>query len=157
LLPIEARLDGIDDVSRFRLTPIDDVLETLRGARGARLLVLDACRNNPVEEEMKRRLAAAPGANRDALMTRGLKPPAAGNGLVVAYATQANDVANDGTGRNSPFTASFLKHVATPDMDIRQMLFNVADEVDRATGGRQRPELSISLVGQFKLNIATAP
>jgi formylglycine-generating enzyme required for sulfatase activity len=154
LLPIDARLESAADANRFQLMPIDDLLEALRLARGARMLVLDACRNNPAEEDLKRRLASVPGANRDALSTRGLNRVSAGSGLLIAYATQANDVANDGTGRNSPFTAAFLKHVATPDVDLRQMLFNVQDEVHRATQSRQRPELSISLVGQFKLKVA---
>jgi uncharacterized caspase-like protein len=152
LVPIDARLDSADDVSRFRLTPLDDVLEALKLARGAQVLVLDACRNNPVEREMKRRIAAESGANRDAMLTRGLKPAAAGNGLLIAYATQANDVANDGIGRNSPFTSAFLKHVGTPNIDIRQMLFRVQDDVDRITNHRQRPELAMSLVGEFYLN-----
>jgi uncharacterized caspase-like protein len=157
LLPTEARLDDAADVNRFRLIPLDDVLEALRAAKGARLLVLDACRNNPVEEDLKRRLASLPGANRDAVMTRGLTRASAGNGLVIAYSTQANDVASDGMARNSPFTAAFLRHVGTPDIDLRHMLFRVQDEVDRSTGGRQRPELAISLVGEFKLRVAAAP
>ncbi len=151
LLPVDARLTSADDVNKFRLTPLDDVLEVLQAARGARVVVLDACRNNPVEEDLKRRLASLPGANRDAFLVRGLGRVSAGNGLIVAYSTQANDVAADGIARNSPFTSAFLHHVGAPDVDLRQMLFRVQDEVDRTTRGRQRPELSISLVGEFKL------
>jgi formylglycine-generating enzyme required for sulfatase activity len=154
LLPVEARLDSAADVNRFRLMPVDDVLETLRSVRGARVLVLDACRNNPVEEDLKRQLASVPGANRDAVLSRGLVRSSAGNGLLIAYATQANDVASDGAARNSPFTAAFIKHVGTPDIDLRQMLFKVQDDVARTTAGRQRPELSISLIGEFKLKVA---
>jgi peptidyl-prolyl cis-trans isomerase A (cyclophilin A) len=156
LLPVEAKLESAGDVNRFQLMPADDIVEAMRPARGARLLILDACRNNPVEDDLKRRLASAPGANRSAIQTRGFTRISAGDGLIVAYATQANDVANDGTARNSPFTTAFLRHVATPDMDLRQMLFRVQDDVNRATGGRQRPELSISLVGEFKLKAANA-
>jgi hypothetical protein len=154
LLPVEARLENVEDVNRFRLMPVEDVFDVLQGAPGARIVILDACRNNPVEDDLKRRLASIPGANRDAFLTRGFSRVAA-NGLIVAYATQANDVASDGTGRNSPFAAALLHHVGTPDLDLRQMLFNVQDEVDRLTGGKQRPELSISLVGQYKLKPAT--
>jgi len=154
LLPVEARLDSADDVNRFHLMPLDDVFDVLQGAAGARIVILDACRNNPVEDDIKRRLASIPGANRDAFLTRGLSRVTA-NGLIVAYATQANDVASDGTGRNSPFAAALLHNLATPNLDLRQMLFNVQDEVDRLTGGKQRPELSISLVGQYKLKPAT--
>ena len=154
LLPVEARLENADDVNRFRLMPLEDVFDVLQGAPGARIVILDACRNNPVEDDIKRRLASIPGANRDAFLTRGLSRVVT-NGLIVAYATQANDVASDGTGRNSPFATALLHNLGTPDLDLRQMLFNVQDEVDRLTGGKQRPELSISLVGQYKLKPAT--
>jgi uncharacterized caspase-like protein len=154
LLPVEARLENADDVNRFRMMPLDDVFDVLQGAPGARIVILDACRNNPVEDDIKRRLASLPGANRDAFVTRGLSRVAA-NGLIVAYATQANDVASDGIGRNSPFAAALLRHLGTSDIDVRQMFFNVQDEVDRLTAGKQRPELSISLVGQYKLKVST--
>src|SRR5712691_8288366 len=154
LLPVEARLENAEDMNRFRLMPLDDVFDVLQGAPGARIVLLDACRNNPVEDDIKRRLASIPGANRDAFLTRGLSRTVA-NGLIVAYATQANDVAADGTGRNSPFAAALLHNLGTSDVDLRQMLFNVQDEVDRLTRGKQRPELSISLVGQYKLKPAT--
>jgi uncharacterized caspase-like protein len=153
LLPVDARLANADDVNRFRLLPLDDLFDVLQGAPGARIIILDACRNNPVEDDLKRRMASMPGVNRDAFMTRGLSRVTA-NGLIVAYATQANDVASDGVAHNSPFAQALLHNLGAPDLDLRQMLFNVQDEVDRLTDGKQRPELSISLVGQYKLNPA---
>jgi len=150
LLPVDARLASAEDVNKFRLVPLDDIFEMLMPAQ-RRLVILDACRNNPVEEDLKRRLASLAGASRDAYLSRGLGRVPASNGLIVAYATQANDVAADGAGRNSPFTAALLKHVATPNVDVRQMLFHVQDEVDRQTNGRQRPELSLSPIREFRL------
>jgi uncharacterized protein YecT (DUF1311 family) len=155
LLPVDARLANAEDINKFRLLPLDDIFETLLAAQ-RRLVVLDACRNNPVEEDLKRRLASLPGANRDAYLSRGLGRIPPGNGLIVAYSTAANDVAGDGVGRNSPFTTAFLKHVGTPDLDLRQMLFRVQDEVDRQTQGRQRPELSLSPIRELKLRTSTA-
>jgi formylglycine-generating enzyme required for sulfatase activity/uncharacterized caspase-like protein len=157
LLPTEARLSAAADVNRSALMPVDDVVDALQGARGARVLVLDAAHGNPAEDELKRRLASAPGANRDALSTRGLGRVAAGKGLVVAYATQLGDVAADGSARNSPFAAAFLRHVGTPDVDLKQTFARIRDEVGRATSGRQRPELAITLEGEFKLKSASAP
>jgi hypothetical protein len=154
LLPIDVRLDTVEDVNQFHLTPVNSVLDALKAAKGARVLVLDACRNNPVEVDLKRRLAT--GTSRDAAMTRGFSRIDAGNGLIVAYATQANDVASDGSGHNSPFTSAFIKNAPTPDIDLREMFFRVQDDVDQQTKGQQRPELSISLVGRFKL-IAAPP
>jgi uncharacterized protein YecT (DUF1311 family) len=156
LLPVDARLAGADDVNRFRLTPLDDVFDILQAAQG-RVVILDACRNNPVEEDLKRRLASVPGASRDASMSRGLSRVPAGNGLIVAYSTQANDVAADGLDRNSPFTAAFLQHVGTPDVDLRQMLLSVQNDVARRTQGRQRPELSLSAIGEIKLKDSGQP
>jgi hypothetical protein len=152
LLPVDAQLQSADDVNRFRLLPLSDIFGVLQHAPGARIVILDACRNNPVEDDLKRRVASIRGGNRDAFLTRGLSRVEA-NGLIVAYATQANDVAADGTGNNSPFAKALLDNLATPNIDVRQMLFNVQDEVDRLTDGKQRPELSISLVGKCKLKV----
>jgi uncharacterized caspase-like protein len=55
LLPVEARLQASEDVNRFRLLPaLDDILDVLQNGKGARVVILDACRNNPVEEDLKR-------------------------------------------------------------------------------------------------------
>jgi formylglycine-generating enzyme required for sulfatase activity len=137
--------------------PVDDVIDALQGARGARVLVLDAAHGNPAEDELKRRLASAPGANRDALSTRGLGRVAPGKGLIVAYATQLGEVAADGSARNSPFAAAFLRHVGASEVDLKQVFGRIRDEVGRATGGRQRPEIAITLEGEFKLKSASAP
>ena len=60
-------------------------------------------------------------------------------------------MALDGTARNSPFTTAFLNNVKAVDLDVKSMLFRVQDEVDRLTDRKQLPELSISLVGEYKL------
>src|SRR6202521_5370808 len=139
LVPTEARLSAAADVNRSALMPVDDVVDALQGARGARVLVLDAAHPNPAEDELKRRLASAPGANRDALSTRGLGRVAAGKGLIVVYAAQLGDVAADGSARNSPFAAAFLRHVGTPDVDLKQTFARIRDEVGRATSGGPQP------------------
>ena len=154
LLPTDASLDSAADVNPFRLVRIDHVMETLGAVNGPKIVVLDACRDNPVANELKRKLAALRGT-RGAEVTRGLSPISGNSvsGLLVAYATQADETALDGKGRNSPFTAAFIKNVGDPDTDIRQMFFHVQDEVVRDTDGKQRPEISVSLVGEYKLKI----
>jgi formylglycine-generating enzyme required for sulfatase activity len=158
LLPTDASLDSAADVNPFRLLRIDNVMETLSAVNGPKIVVLDACRDNPVANELKRKLAALRGT-RGAEVTRGLSPISgnSGSGLLVAYATQADETALDGKGRNSPFTAAFIKNVGDPDTDIRQMFFHVQDEVVRETDGKQRPEISVSLVGEYKLKITITP
>jgi formylglycine-generating enzyme required for sulfatase activity len=157
LLPTEARLSVVADVNRSALLPIDEVVDALQGARGARVLVLDAAHSNSAEDDLKRRLTSAPGANRDALSTRGLGRVAAGKGLIVTYAAQLGDVAADGSGRNTPFAIAFLRHIGSTDVELKQTFGRIRDEVARATGGRQRPELAIAVEGEFKLKTASAP
>jgi hypothetical protein len=152
LLPVDVRLESEADINRFRMVPLDDIMEVVERAHGARILVLDACRSNPVEDQLKRQIAAVSPRSRNVSLMRGLSRESAVDGTLIAYATQSNDTAADGTGRNSPFTQAFLRHVAEPDLDVRQMFFRVQDDVDHATHGHQRPELSISLVGKFSLN-----
>jgi hypothetical protein len=157
LLPTDASLDSAADVNPFRLVRIDTVMETLRAVNGPKIVVLDACRDNPVENELKRRVAVLRGT-RGAEVTRGLSPiSASGSGLLVAYATQPDHTAFDGKGRNSPFTAAFIENVGAPDTDIRQMFFRVQDQVVRDTDGKQQPEISVSLVGAYKLKITITP
>jgi invasion protein IalB len=147
LLPIDANLESAADVNRFQLMPVDDLIDVLGAAKGLQLIVLDACRNNPVERDFKNRMASASPGNKDAGSTKGFSRIDARNGLVIAYATAPNDVAADGSGRNSPFTQAFLKGIVTPDVELRQMLFRVQSEVYASSGSRQLPEISSLYVG----------
>ena len=147
LLPIDAKLEGLADVNRFHLTPVDDLIDVLAAARGLQLVILDACRNNPVERDLKNRIASAPGGDRDAGSTRGFARIEVRSGLIVTYATTNNAVATDGDGRNSPFTRAFLDNVRTPNLEIRQMLNKVQRDVFAATNARQVPEISSLYVG----------
>jgi uncharacterized caspase-like protein len=72
--------------------------------------------------------------------------------MVVAYATAPDDVAQDGAGRNSPFTAALLKRLQEPGLEIEMMFRRVAYDVNLQTGGRQRPETTISLLSEYYLN-----
>jgi uncharacterized caspase-like protein len=81
------------------------------------LVILDACRNNPFESTMQR--AAARG------ITRGLAPVDPFENVLVAYAARDGTTANDGTGRNSPFTAALLRNIETPGLEIDFLFRNV--------------------------------
>ena len=72
--------------------------------------------------------------------------------MVVVYATQAEEVARDGGGRNSPFTAAFLKEVQEPGLEVGTMFRRIGADVYAATNGLQSPELSISMVPEYYLN-----
>jgi Caspase domain len=145
LMPVDARLEDEYSVN-YELTRIDDVLFALSKARGVKILILDACRNNPLAERLSSR------GKRDFVQTRGLARIEAPRGMVVAFATQSDQIAADGTGRNSPFTGALLKEIEAPGIEIATVFRRVAIDVNQATGGRQLPELSISMAGEFYLN-----
>jgi hypothetical protein len=146
LMPIDARIEDEYSIN-FELLRIDDVLYSMERTRGVKLLVLDACRNNPLFDRL-----LSKGATRDAGIARGLARIDPTRGMIIAYATQANQVAVDGTGRNSPFTSALVKYLDEPGLEVGAMFRRVAIDVDRATGGRQLPELWVTLRGEFYLN-----
>jgi uncharacterized caspase-like protein len=148
LVPVRAQLQ--DDISiRFELVALEEVQRALERTAGVRILVLDACRNNPLAVELTRSMRAT---NRDATITRGLARIEQARGTVVAYSTQANDVAEDGNARNSPFTRAFLDSLREPGLEVGAMFRKVATRVYEATRGKQLPELSISLLSDVYLN-----
>jgi uncharacterized caspase-like protein len=146
LMPVDAKLEDAFSLN-FELTRIDDVLFGLERARGVKVLVLDACRNNPLLERFTRT-----AASRDLIATRGVGKIEATRGMVVAYSTQVNQVAVDGSERNSPFADALIRQLDEPGLEISTVFRRVAVEVNRATDGRQLPEFSVSLVGDFYLN-----
>jgi hypothetical protein len=148
LMPTDAELE--DDISlRYQMVMLDDVRATLEHTDGVKIMILDACRNNPVIDRFKRRMV---GASRGFGIVRGLARIDKTQGIVVAYATAADEVAADGAGRNSPFTAALLKRLQEPGLEIGSMFRRIASDVNAQTNGHQRPEIYISLINEFYLN-----
>jgi uncharacterized caspase-like protein len=157
LLPIDADLQSMADINRYRLFPVDDLVEVLQSAKGPQLMLLDACRNNPVERDFKNKFASASGSvNRDGSISRGFERIDVRSGMVVVYATASNSVAADGSDRNSPFTKAFLKNMVTPDLEIRQMLFRVQSDVYESTKQQQLSEISSLYIGP-DVRLVTSP
>jgi uncharacterized caspase-like protein len=72
--------------------------------------------------------------------------------MLIAYATQSNMVAADGTGRNSPFTRALLQELQVPGLEVGALFRHVTRDVNQETQGQQTPEVSVSLLGEFYLN-----
>src|SRR4051812_20223854 len=145
LMPIDAKLDDEADLRRF--TRVDDILSDLQQAKNLRILVLDSCRDNPLAEKLRRSI----GQTRGASVSRGLSKMEAPRGTIVSFATQAGQTADDGQGRNSPYTTAFLKHIEAPQ-EIGDVFRDISSDVYEASGKAQLPELSLSIVGRFYLN-----
>jgi formylglycine-generating enzyme required for sulfatase activity len=144
LLPIDAKLDDENDL---RLTTrVDEIVADLQQAKNLRVLVLDSCRDNPFAEQLRRSI----GRTRAVSIERGLAHIDAPHGMIIAYATQSGQTAEDGIGHNSPYTAAFLRHIEAPE-EIGTIFRQVTADVYKATDRRQLPELSLSLIGEFYL------
>ena len=146
LIPVDLKLDD-GAFTPFEMVRLDDVVEALSYTDGVRLLVLDACRDNPFANSL-----AQNKGSRGASMTRGLAKIERSQGMLIAYSTQPNAVAADGSGRNSPFTAALVREMQVPGLEVATVFRRVAVNVYRETGGAQTPELSVSLLQDFYLN-----
>jgi tetratricopeptide (TPR) repeat protein len=151
LIPVDARLETDRDV-QFEALPLDQVLSSVEGARKLRIILLDACRENPFARQMRRTVASR-------TIGRGLARIEPEGGTLVAYAAKHGEVALDGEGDNSPFVTAFVKHIATPGVEINKLFRLVRDDVLAATGRRQEPFVYGSLPGEdfyFKPPVAAA-
>jgi hypothetical protein len=145
LMPVDAKLQDDADVP-YELANVDDVIADLSRAKNIRIVILDACRDNPLAERLRMSLSTS----RSAAVSRGLARIERSQGLITAFATQPGQVAADGVKtRNSPFTRALLKYIAVPGIEAGTMFRRVAQEVNQSTGGTQLPELSVSLLGEF--------
>jgi formylglycine-generating enzyme required for sulfatase activity len=143
VVPVDTEFKSLDEVP-YELVSVETLIGELHRAKGVRIAILDACRDNGAEQELKR--------SRGGAVTRGLAPMKNPSGLIVAFATQHGATAADSAGsRNSPFTAALLNNIATAGLDVTDMFRKVGRDVDAATGGRQRPEISISMYEQYVL------
>jgi caspase domain-containing protein len=148
LIPVDARLASEIDVQDEAVS-LDRILTILQPAKMLRLVILDACRDNPFLNRMK-----VSSATRS--ITRGLARVEPENNTLVAFAAKGGQVAQDGTGGHSPFTAAIAKHLAVPGLDIRLALGRVRDEVLRNTSNRQEPFVYGSLGGD-SITLVPAP
>ncbi len=148
VMPVDAELQ--DEISlRYEMIAIDDVKAALQRSGGVKIMVLNSCRNNPLAEKLVRSISVT---TRDIPNVQGYARPEKTRGMIIVYATQADDVANDGAGRNSPFSTAFLKEIKEPGLEIGTMFRRIGDDVYQSTSGQQSPELSISLVPEYYLN-----
>jgi hypothetical protein len=141
LIPVDAKLERDTDVYDEALS-LDRVLLAVEPAKKLRLVILDACRDNPFSKNMKRTVASR-------AIGQGLaKVEPNSPNLLIAYSAKAGSTAADGDGRNSPFTVALSKHLTTPGLDVRRAFGYVRDDVLKTTNNRQEPFVYGSLGGE---------
>ncbi|MFL6803125.1 MAG: caspase family protein [Xanthobacteraceae bacterium] len=141
MIPVDAKLATEIDAEDEAVS-LDRIVMALEPAKRLRLVILDACRDNPFARSMKRRVAMR-------AVTGGLAKmePTLGETLI-AYAAKAGSTAEDGDSENSPFAAALLKNLTVPGLDIRLAFGRVRDDVLKRTGNRQEPFVYGSLGGE---------
>ncbi|MCF7699914.1 caspase family protein [Loktanella sp. M215] len=143
LIPIDAAIATPADVAGETIA-LQAILNAMDRAPGLKLVMLDACRDNPFGAAMAS----------DPRLGNGLARVGTEANFMFVYATQPDNVAYDGTGRNSFFTEAMLSHIYTPGQDISDLLINVRRDVLAATGGKQIPWDNSSLTRQFRFDTA---
>ena len=140
LVPVDARLSRDYDVDDEAVS-LDRIIWALQSVRRLRLILLDACRDNPFAAKLRSAGTRAP--SRGGLA----KIEEVSADTLVAYAAKAGSVSYDGDGVNSPYATALIRHLAEPGLDIRIALGRVRDDVVAMTGGRQEPFIYGSLGG----------
>jgi uncharacterized caspase-like protein len=146
LLPVDAALEDETSLD-FETVPVDFVLRQMSRETGVRLVFLDACRDNPLAEV----LAKAGGGEATSGLAE-IQMQNGGAGTLVAFATSPSQVAFDGSGEHSPFSSALLAHLGEANVSITEAMNRVTSDVFKATDGRQRPWINVSLTTEVVLN-----
>jgi uncharacterized caspase-like protein len=150
LVPADARLLSDFDVEDETIS-LDRVLKALDPVKRLKLVILDACRDNPFAKTMKRSIATRS-------VGRGLaKIEPQMSDTLIAFAARAGAVASDGDGDNSPFATALVKYIAEPGLDLRLAFGRVRDDVLKSTSNRQEPFVYGSLGGETMALVPQAP
>ena len=146
LVPIDAKAETKSALD-FEMLRLSLVQRTMENEAKASVIFLDACRNNPLTRNLARALG-----HRSTSIGYGLAEVKAGFGTLISFATQPGNVALDGTGRNSPYTAALKRHILRPQLDLPSTLINVRVEVVEETEHKQVPWEQSALMGQLYLS-----
>ncbi|HJH28153.1 MAG TPA: caspase family protein, partial [Methanosarcinaceae archaeon] len=134
LVPIGNRISGAKMV-KYRAVDAQWVVDVM-GDAGSRMsiVILDACRNNPFRSYFR--------------SADGLAAMHAPRGTIISYATALGKKSSDGVGRNGLYTKNLLDKIRLPGLTVEEVFKQTATAVDSASGGRQVPWRSSSLVGE---------
>jgi hypothetical protein len=137
LVSVNARLEN-EFLIASEAIELEPIVRLMESKTQTNLIFLDACRNNPLADNLRRNLAAM---KRSANLGRGLArmEPSARDTLI-AFAAAPGQEAADGQDKNSPFTAALLRHIPQPGVEVSVMLKEVAADVRRETRNAQRPQ-----------------
>jgi len=143
LVPIDAALTTASALD-FEMVRLELIHRTMERAVNTNIIILDACRDNPLSRNLARALGT-----RSTSIGRGLAAVESGEGTLISFSTQPGSVALDGEGKNSPFAGALVKHMASPGDDISTIMIKVRNDVMEATARRQVPWDHSALTARF--------
>src|ERR1700716_3227710 len=153
LLPVDADIKSEMDVKLGAAINIDLTLDQTMSDAKAKLVFLDACRDNPFAAKIK-----SNASTRSVSVGSGLAEMKSGEGTLIAFATGPGQTALDGQeGTNSPFTRALISHITTPGVEIQQAMTEVRAQVNEETNKGQLPWGHTNLIGAVYLNPAAKP
>jgi hypothetical protein len=140
LVPVDAVLERDTDAYDEAIA-LDRILQAIEPAKQLRLVILDACRDNPFGKTMKRTVASRS-------LGRGLaRVEPTGPNTLIAFAAKGGSTASDGNSQNSPFTKALLVYLGQPGLELGKAFRLVRDQVMTATDNKQEPFVYGSLGG----------
>ena len=144
LIPLGADIKSMNEVALNALS-LGDVLRAMaRSEARMNIVILDACRDNPFS------------ATTRSIASGGLAPVVAPSGTIIGYATAPGEVARDGDGQNSPYTAALAANIPAAGLTLEDVFRATRRRVLDVTGGKQTPWEHSSLVGEFFFKPKTA-
>ena len=140
LVSIDSEMESKSDVE-FEAYALNRIIKKMQEAKNRlNIVILDACRNDPFSRS---------GGG-------GLAPVGNAKGIFVAYATEAGDVAADGSGKNGVFTRRLIEHMNEKGATIERVFKNVRVDVQRDTQGRQSPGVYNQITGDFYFTLPSS-
>jgi tetratricopeptide (TPR) repeat protein len=131
LIPTDARL-ATDHDAESQAVALEQVIAAVAGAHKLKLVLLDACRDNPFDKTMRRTIALK-------LVSKGLSNIEPEAGFMVVYAAKHGETALDGESANSPFATVLARDIREPRVEVRKLFDIVRDDVWKATNHAQQP------------------
>ncbi len=143
LIPIGANLEELskdEDYIRQDCHSVGEILNVMSAKKSnLNIVILDACRNNPLPSKSRSILAGR----------QGLAAMSATAGTIVMYATKAGQTASDGEGENGLFTSALIENIRKREIKIEDCFKEVGRTVYEKSGSLQNPELSTQYYGTF--------
>lgn len=147
LLPVDAALEDETSLD-FEAVSVDFILRQMSRETSIRLVFLDACRDNPLADV----LAKSAGIKGASSGLAEIPIENGGAGTLVAFAASPNQLAYDGSGDHSPFTTALLQHIGESNVSVTEAMNRVTSDVFKATAGKQRPWINVSLTTEVVLH-----